>query len=130
MGADFGNAVIKMVGSLLLILGLIICLFYWFRKIRFGSFSSQAAPRMRLIGTLNLAPRRAVALIEICDQWFLVGIGTENVSLISRIDSVPEGGGVQGTVQDQEKGFQSVLRNTVLFQPWKKIMVRGQDADS
>ena len=41
---------------------------------------------MRILGTLNLAPKRAVALIEVCDQWLLVGIGTENVTLISKLD--------------------------------------------
>jgi len=86
LAADFGSASIKMAGSLFLILGLIIGIFFLVKRLRSGSLSLDNYPEMRLIGRLNLAPKRAIALVEICDQWLIVGIGTENVALISKLD--------------------------------------------
>jgi flagellar biosynthetic protein FliO len=81
-----GGVSLKVAGSLMLILGFIAGLSYLLRQIRLRSSSFRQYPEMRLIGTLNLAPKRGLALIEIWDQWLLVGIGTENVNLISRLE--------------------------------------------
>lgn len=43
-------------------------------------------PVMKHLATLSLGPKRSLALIEVCDQWILVGVGNENISLISKID--------------------------------------------
>lgn len=86
MEADFGMASIKMAGSLILILGLILGLFYVIKRLRLNASPMNHYPQMRIVGTLNLAPKRALALIEICDQWLVVGVGAENVTLISQFD--------------------------------------------
>lgn len=127
MTGEFGSSAIKMTGSLILILGLIICLAYWVRRVRTGSFAPGRAPVMKLIGTLHLAPKRAVALIEVCDQWLLVGLGTESVTLISQIEPPAEIDRPEG-VQSREAGrFQAILQNKAFLQPWRKTSVRGQD---
>jgi len=90
MITDFGSASIKMIGSLVFILALILCLFFLVKRLRLSSLSLDNYPEMRLIGRLTLAPKRAIALVEICDQWLIVGIGTENVTLISKLDSRPD----------------------------------------
>ena len=90
MAADFGHASIKMAGSLVFILALILCIFFLVKRLRLGSLALNNYPEMRLIGRLTLAPKRSIALVEICDQWLIVGIGTENVTLISKLDSRPD----------------------------------------
>lgn len=86
MDASLGSASLKMVGSLILVLGLIISLFYLLKRLKIKSLSSHNYPEMRLIGMLNLAPKRAIALVEILDQWLVVGIGPDNISFLSRLD--------------------------------------------
>jgi len=86
LSPDLGIASLKMFGSLILVLGLIILILFLLKKLRISPLANNRIPVMRIIGTLNLAPKRAVALIEVCDQWLLVGIGTENVTLISKFD--------------------------------------------
>lgn len=90
MITDFGLASIKMAGSLVFILALILCIFFLVKRLRLGSLALDNYPEMRLISRLTLAPKRAIALVEICDQWLIVGIGTENVTLISKLDSRPD----------------------------------------
>jgi len=101
-----------MIGSLLLILGLIACLFYLFKRLRFGSFSQKNVPRMRLIGSLNLAPKRGLALVEIRDQWLLVGVGTENVTLISTLERPEDQEGTAQPAAPLAASFSSVLKKT------------------
>ena len=86
MSPDFGIASLKIFGALILVLGLFILILFLLKKLRISPLSNSKIPAMRLIGTLNLAPKRAVTLIEVCGQWLLVGVGTENVTLITKLD--------------------------------------------
>ncbi|MBW2015420.1 MAG: flagellar biosynthetic protein FliO [Deltaproteobacteria bacterium] len=118
MATDFGGAALKMVGSLILVLGLILLFSYWLKRLRTGGlWSSRNMPSLRLLGTLSLAPKRALALVEVCGHWYVLGLGTENVTLISEIEPSQDlmngpGGGI--TPQKGE-GFQAVLRNAGLL---------------
>lgn len=127
MAAEFGNSAIKVIGSLIFILGLIICLAYWLKKVRTGSFGSGKAPAMKLIGTLHLAPKRAVALVEVCDQWLLVGVGTESVTLISQIEPPPEIDQSENDSSHQGSRFQAILQSKGFLKPRRKASERGQD---
>jgi len=92
---ELGSTTIKMFGSLMIVLGMILVLFYLARKLKLRSgFRSAAIPEMRLVETLNLAPKRGLALVEFSGQWLIVGIGAENVSLIAKMDrpQTEEGG--------------------------------------
>ncbi|MFC1822955.1 flagellar biosynthetic protein FliO [Thermodesulfobacteriota bacterium] len=110
METEFGGAFIKMLGALLFVLGLILLLIYLFKRFRLNSFALAPYSQMRLIGTLNLAPKRALALVEIMDQWVLIGIGTENITLISKLDRPLEShAGAEGA-PEKKAGFLSLLQ--------------------
>ncbi|MFH1491512.1 MAG: flagellar biosynthetic protein FliO [Pseudomonadota bacterium] len=110
MAGDFGAASIKMVGSLMLILGLIIGLFYLLKRFRLNAFSMGKNPMMRHIGTLSLAPKRSLALVEICGQWLVVGIGADNITLISRVDAPSETGQFENHPDAGRHAFHTLLR--------------------
>jgi flagellar protein FliO/FliZ len=106
-----GMLSIKMLLSLMLMLGLIFALVFLLKRLKMGPLSGNRFPSMRLIGHLSLAPRKGIALVEVCDQWLVIGIGTENVNLISKIDrppcdAVPNTGNPGGG-----NVFQSILEN-------------------
>ncbi len=90
MTGELGTAAIKTVASLGLVVGLIVCLCYLFRKWRFGPLAANNQAAMRLIGTLSLAPRRSLVLVEIGDQWLVVGVGADHVTLIAKLERPPE----------------------------------------
>ncbi len=120
MSGEFGISAFKMFGSLILILGLIVFLAYWLKRLRPGTFSSGAAPAMRLVGTLNLAPKRAVALIEVSGEWLLVGVGTESVTLISKVEPAPQQEQPDAFPREQQSKFHTILQGKSLLQPWKR----------
>lgn len=119
-----------MFGSLILILGLIVFLSYWLKRLRPGTLSSGKTPAMRLVGTLNLAPKRAVALIEVCDEWLLVGVGTESVTLISKVEPPPQQDRPDAGWGGQESKFQTILRGKSLLQPWKRTSEKNSDGNA
>jgi flagellar biosynthetic protein FliO len=120
--SEFGTTSLKMFGSLLIVLGMILLLFYLAKrlKLRYG-FRSGGVPELRLLETLNLAPKRGLALVEFSGQWLIVGIGTERVSLIARMDR-PPGGGKDGDepLRQTESSFQKLFSTAGLLGKRKK----------
>ena len=105
-----------MIISLIVILGLIIFLFFLLKRLRLSPVYGNRVPVMRILGTLSLAPKRAIALVEIMDQWLIVGIGTENVTLISRLERPLEVDTPDTGTQEQGRKFHSFLENIGLRQ--------------
>lgn len=116
MSADFGFVSIKMLTSLAVIIGLILFLFFVLKRLRFNPLSGSRFPVMRVLGTLNLAPKRAIALVEICDHLLIVGIGTESVTLISKLDHPQNKNISEADIPPGERRFHRFLENIGLRQ--------------
>ena len=120
MTPEFGGMSLRMFGSLLVVLGLILLLFYLARRLRLrGEPRSAHVPQMRLLGTLSIAPKRALALVEFSDKWLIVGIGAENVNLITTLDRPPLMEPDQDVLR-KGTGFQDFLSGTGILHSWKK----------
>ena len=111
METDFGIAAIKMGGSLIIIMALILLLYYLLRRFRLNSFSQGDIPPMRLLGTLNIAPKRAIAMVEICNQWLVVGIGAENINLLTKLERPPAEDKHEYQHKSRGGTFQSLLQD-------------------
>ena len=85
---------------------------------------------MKLVGTLNLAPKKGVALIEVCDQWFLVGMGPESVTMISKLDPPPKEEQTEAPPAHQDSPFHAILKKKSLLQPWRRNSETGNDRES
>jgi flagellar biosynthetic protein FliO len=107
-----GMLSMKMFLSLLLMLGLIYALYFIMKRLKIGPLTGGRPAPMRLLGTLSLAPKRGIALVEVCGQWLVVGIGAESVSLISKVER-PEEATVPCNISPAPGGnmFQSILEN-------------------
>jgi flagellar biosynthetic protein FliO len=111
---NMGMASLKMGAALLLVIAMIFALYYLSRKIKDGRFSLNRYPAMRIIGSLSLAPKRSIALVEVCGEWLVLGVGTETITLLRRFEDPPttnneavsSGSGTGG-------GFQSLLRKKI-----------------
>jgi flagellar biosynthetic protein FliO len=119
-----------MVGSLAMVLGLILVLFYAVKRFRPRSFHSTQVPEMRLLGTLNLAPKRALALVELRDQWMVVGVGTDSVTLVTKMDRPPEPEPEEAPVRRSGRNFQSFLQQSGLRQSWKGMTSKRNHENS
>jgi flagellar biogenesis protein FliO len=66
-----------------------------------------------LIETLTIAPRRWVALVEIRDQWLILGVGPEEVRLLTQVQRPGESESMERRPGTQD-GFQSILKRNLL----------------
>lgn len=115
---DMGMASLKMGAALLIVIAMILGLYYLSRKLRDGRFLVHRYPAMKVIGSLNLAPKRSIALVEVCGEWLVLGIGTENITLLRRFEEPP----VNNTESlpagiESSGGFQALLRRKLKREP-------------
>lgn len=110
MTAELGNATLKMAGSLVLVIGLILLFVYLLKRFRIGPLSSRS-PVFRLLGSLSLGPRRSIALVEIHNQWLVLGVGAERVTLLSRMDRPEEEAGPGSQLDHGQKSFRGLMQD-------------------
>lgn len=109
MEGDLAASAVKTAGALILILGVIVCLYCLLKKFRFGPTSSMGLSRMRVLNTMNLAPKRSIALVEIRDEWLVVGVGTDAVTLLTRMKRPEETTPEETAANPENRSFRSLL---------------------
>ena len=119
-----------MLTSLIVIIGLILFLFFVLKRARLSALYSNRLPVMRVLGTLNLAPKRAIALVEICDQWLIIGIGMESVNLIEKLDRPPVKNLSEPDIPSDEGKFNAFLQNIGLRQNNSELADKMENAET
>jgi flagellar biosynthetic protein FliO len=107
---NMGVASLKMAAALLLVIAVIVALYYLSKKIKDGRFSLNRYSAMRVIGSLSLAPKRSIALVEVCGEWLVLGVGTETITLLRRFEDPPTTNNDTASSGSRVGGFQSLLR--------------------
>lgn len=113
MTGELGNITLKMIGSLVFIIGLILIFVYLLKRFRIGPMSLNRSPIFRLLGSLNLAPKRSIALVEIHNQWLVLGVGTERVTLLSKMDRPEEEGLSENQSDFGHKNFKTLMQDLI-----------------
>jgi len=126
---SMGMASLKMAAALFIVIGMILGLYYLSKKLRDGRFLLKRSPSMRVIGSLSLAPKRSVALVEVCGEWLVLGIGTESITLLRRFEEPPANPTeVMAAGSEGSNTFQTLLRRTIR-RPATVISRAGQKDD-
>jgi len=78
---------LKMLSMLALVLGLMFLLFHGFKKfVLKGTAFGRHDRWVRVLGTSFLGPKKSIALVEVAGEVLVLGIASDNISLLSRID--------------------------------------------
>lgn len=93
--------------AMLIIFILLILFIFILKRVRGGNLSFRKYPAMKIISTLSLAPKRSITLVEVCNEWLLLGVGAENISILSKYDKPEETG--ENLKPHGEGGFASFL---------------------
>ena len=83
------------------------------KRAKGGALSVKKYPLIKSLATLSLAPKRSLALVEVCDQWLLVGVGTENVSLISKFEKPDKDSQFFKEMPMEKNSFDAFLSKTI-----------------
>jgi flagellar biosynthetic protein FliO len=112
-GEDLGLTTLKMLGYLAVIILIILCVFYLLKRFRLGTYALGKSPQMRLLGMLNLAPKRSVALVDVCGEWLVLGVGVEGISLLSKLERAPDGEQAHPGGIGESSGFKALLQRNM-----------------
>ena len=86
-GGGLGTHIFSTISALALIVGIMFALFYLMRKYGHKIGLPQVKnDNMRLLGQMPLGPKRGLALVEVEDKKFLIGVTDNSINLISKID--------------------------------------------
>lgn len=97
IGMDRTASYFDMMGSLMVVLGLIVLLAWLARKYLPKTLTGMGDGRqLRLIQSLPLGPRRYVSLIEADGRRYLLGVTDSQINLIKALDEMPFEQALQG----------------------------------
>jgi len=76
----------RIIGAMVLVLGLMLVM-YSLAKKRFRLLPGQRNGTIEVLEIRYLAPKKAVALVKVRGQELLLGMGTEQVNLLHKLDA-------------------------------------------
>jgi flagellar biogenesis protein FliO len=83
---DFSQEILKMAGSLLVVLALLLGGLAWVRKL-FGEVGGPGGvPVMRVLGGLRLGSGKHLMLVEVAGEVLVLGATARELTLLTRID--------------------------------------------
>ena len=88
-GPDLAGSLAQMVGSLILVIGIILILYYFAG--RFLKVPQSGAFRyIRVVETRHLAPKKSLVLVEVGGEYLLLSNSGDRVSFIKQVEMVEE----------------------------------------
>ncbi len=87
LGEGLGPAIVKMLAALSLVLGLVLGLYWLARRFLPGPAASGPSAGLRMVGRLNLAPRKWVTLVEVGGKVLVLGVAEQSISLLASLEA-------------------------------------------
>lgn len=78
------TAGLKTMGALVVVLGIVLVLYAWARK-KPGLFPAAKGGAIKILETRYLGPKKALYLVAVRGEEFLLGVGPEKIELLSRL---------------------------------------------
>ncbi|QXE90277.1 flagellar biosynthetic protein FliO [Geomonas subterranea] len=88
-GPDLLGSLAQMVGSLILVIGIILILYYLAGRLM-KMPQGKSAGYIRVVETRHLAPKKSLMLVEVGGEYLLLSNSGEGVSLIKQVEMLEE----------------------------------------
>jgi flagellar biosynthetic protein FliO len=79
-------AIIKALAALALVLGLIILLTVWLKKMGWGTDHPGHGSLIKVLETRTIAPKKYVAVLQIAGELVVVGVTDQQINLLTRLE--------------------------------------------
>lgn len=80
-------AILKVVGSLVLVIGIMLLVIVLIKKLGLTGPTMRSGSLINILETRMLAPKKHIAVLEIAKQYLVIGITDHQISLIARLDN-------------------------------------------
>ncbi len=95
------SVALRMVWGLLIVLGILLVIYAFMRK-RLSFLKNNQNSEIKIKEIRHIVPKKSLCLVEVGGQEFLLGIGTENITLLSAITKTPPQDSFQKTLASVE----------------------------
>lgn len=96
-------------GMLLIMVGILFLCWFCTRKIAGISTFKGMGGRIRLLDQTSLGQDRGVALIQVGDRYWLLGVASENINVLAELDEDTAGGPAETANSPAVPDFKQVL---------------------
>lgn len=83
-------AILKVIGSLGLVLGIMILLAFFFKKIGVSGGNLKQGSLIKIMDTRMIAPKKYVSVLQVANEYVVVGITEQNINLLSKLNNTEE----------------------------------------
>jgi flagellar biosynthetic protein FliO len=104
-------SLLQTIFALTLVLALLLGL-AWLAK-RYGPRATGSSANLRIVGALNLGGRERILLVEVADQWIVVGAAPGRVNLLSTMPKQEGAEPPPGFAANAPAGFADWLKHTI-----------------
>lgn len=87
---DLVVAIFKVLGALALVVGLMVLLAFFFRKMGMANSGFRKGSLITVVDTRMIAPKKYVAVLKIGPEYVVVGITDQNISLLNKLEDSDE----------------------------------------
>ena len=77
------SAIVKVFGSLLVVVGLMLVLLYFIKRTGLGSGRGRGSSAIAVLETRMVAPKKYVAIVEVAGKCLALGITDHNINLLA-----------------------------------------------
>ncbi len=88
--AETGSLLIltlKVVGGLILVVGLMLLFFVWLKKLGFSQKTLHQGSLIQVLDTRLIGPKKYVSVLKVADECIAVGVTEQQISLLAKLDS-------------------------------------------
>ena len=89
-GPELAGSIAQMVGSLILVIGIILILYYLAARFLKLPQGGGAFRYIRVVETRHLAPKKSLVLVEVAGEYLLLSSSGDGVSFIKKVEMLEE----------------------------------------
>ena len=106
------TAIFKTLGSLIIVVGIMLLLLFWIRKMGLVRGGSRQAPLITVLDSQMLAPKKQVNVLEVAGTYLVVGLTEQKITLLATLDAndrLTEAAHSRKTLTPLDASFASLL---------------------
>lgn len=84
--ASLISSILKVVGSLALVLGLMLLLLHLLKRFGIGKGKLRHGPLIKILDTCMIAPKKQVTLLEIGGEYVAIGVTDQQINLLTKLE--------------------------------------------
>jgi len=87
--ASLFTAIVKVVGSLTLVVALIFLAVTLAKRLGLGGVALRSSSLINVIDTRMIAPKKYIAVVKLVDEFVAVGVTDQHISMLTRLEQNP-----------------------------------------